>query len=435
MVSVRPSRWPVVASLVLLVASACSAADQPGSSPTTGTSADVPGVTATEIRIGVDDINLVSATVNVAGTSRGPAQQYTDALLADLNAKDGVAGRRVVPVYHTYQVQNYPGFLDQEQAACAHYTEDAKVAVVIGQSFGHSENFLACLARRGVPFLESGFSVHGAPTFRRFPLYFNPSTPPRTELITATVDSLHQREFLPAGSRVGRVLFDDLSTPDMVEALEGALAANGLALTKLVTLPRPQSPADGQASAASAVLQLKDAEVDRVLGAVNIEQLMQRAETQDYHPLYAMDSQAGLGGLPTRVPARQLRGALAVGWVPALDVDAGRDPGSWPARQRCLDIMASAGIKLPDRNAERGALSHCDVVSLLAAGAERSRGALDGESLRRAIEGLGSSFEPASTFATRFGPDRHAGAAVIRTLAFHEGCTCFSYTSGDVPLG
>jgi hypothetical protein len=48
------------------------------------------------------------------------------------------------------------------------------------------------------------------------------------------------------------------------------------------------------------------------------------------------------------------------------------------------------------------------------------------------IDNVGAAFGSPLTFGERFGPDRHAGAAAFRPVAFLSKCSCFAYTGAVV---
>ena len=47
--------------------------------------------------------------------------------------------------------------------------------------------------------------------------------------------------------------------------------------------------------------------------------------------------------------------------------------------------------------------------------------------LEQAIEAIGSSYAPASTFALHWRTGHHDAAGGYRSLTFDSGCTCFKY--------
>ncbi len=59
---------------------------------------------------------------------------------------------------------------------------------------------------------------------------------------------------------------------------------------------------------------------------------------------------------------------------------------------------------------------------------------MSANAFRVAAESLGPSFPSALAYGVAFGPTRHSGVAAVRYAAFDESCTCFKYTSGNIPI-
>src|SRR6476619_2664814 len=91
--------------------------------------ADDSAVTKDKIRIGVSYVDL--AAVRAAGIKRdhGDYEKAFQTVIDDVNAKGGVNGRTIVPVYAPIN----PIGTDPAQQACVKLTEDEKVFAVIGQ--------------------------------------------------------------------------------------------------------------------------------------------------------------------------------------------------------------------------------------------------------------------------------------------------------------
>lgn len=119
-----------------------------GQTTTTGfTPTDTPlgrGVTATTIKIGVAlvDFDCIKQFVN---SIRQDQQAIYQAYIDDINAHGGVAGRKIVPVYHTFCPIGTSGTV----TLCTQFAQDDKVFAVIG-NFTDSTNDGAsqeCLAK------------------------------------------------------------------------------------------------------------------------------------------------------------------------------------------------------------------------------------------------------------------------------------------------
>jgi hypothetical protein len=333
-----------------------------------------------------------------------------------------VAGRTIVPFYYRYERET---FVDQEQAACAHYGEDAKVAVVIGQSFGHTADFLACLARHNILFIEGGRIDNDATILDRFPLYANPDWMNMTRAARILAPALVDQGFFGPGSVVGILSDERPQYRRTTEIIIKELAARGVKVSKVVrtSITQSSSIADGQAQIASAVLKMKSPpEANRVIFWSNAAfYFVAAAEAQHYRPTYGMstnDFPTFLMTWPGTVK-EQFRGLKGVGWFPNVDVSY---PDHWPAWDRCVALMKAAGLTWSDSNAERGALVHCDLGWLLAAAGSRAGRRLTPATLLAGIEAVGGAFESAAIPVASFGPGRHDAAVAVRNLAYFERC-------------
>src|SRR6476619_3910781 len=90
--------------------------------------ADDSAVTKDQIKVGityVDVASLKSAGINL---DHGNYEKSYMAVINDLNAKGGITGRKIVPVFAPVN----PIGTDPAQAACVKLTEDEKVFAAIG---------------------------------------------------------------------------------------------------------------------------------------------------------------------------------------------------------------------------------------------------------------------------------------------------------------
>src|SRR5213078_4705671 len=93
------------------------------------------GVTATTVTVGVAyQANLDAANRALGGDKITSGNQVDEAkiLVQDINNHGGLAGRRLIPEFFAYDAQSAQPYDAQDQAACAHFTQDVKVFAVIG---------------------------------------------------------------------------------------------------------------------------------------------------------------------------------------------------------------------------------------------------------------------------------------------------------------
>jgi ABC-type branched-subunit amino acid transport system substrate-binding protein len=126
---------------------ACGSSGKKSSVTTTtggaGSTALAVGVTPTEIKLGVAliDFNCVKDFVDSIRVDQDKVYQ---AFIDDINAKGGVAGRKIVPVYDTYCPIGTAGVL----GVCTKLTEDDKVFAVTGNFFDSSGDGQVCVAKQ-----------------------------------------------------------------------------------------------------------------------------------------------------------------------------------------------------------------------------------------------------------------------------------------------
>ena len=415
------------------------AAPVPGAKSAAPSSPAAHGVSEGSINVGilVEDFDKSAATFAVKDSGQGDQQAQAQAVINYINAHGGAGGRTLVPVFH----HNDPAsgtFAQQNQAACAAFTEDHKVLAVTPQNF-EMDSLIACLAKKGVPLVATDH-VFGAWSDQvQLDQYADYLYLPSTMNFTrsgAVIDGLFGAGFFGNKPKIGLLYLDSPSIVRAVDkAVKPALAAHGLQLTDAVAISAPASETDvsnDAAQASSAVLRFRSENIDHVLfleGAGEIPFLfMPQADAQGYRPRYGLSSYDEPEWLTVNAPLSQLAGALGVGWIPSLDVADTQDPGN-PAAALCLQIMKAAGQNVTqDRSHEHSAFGFCSSLFFLQA-AFTGAPSLDPKGLRTRIESLGSTFASALTFSTSFRPGRHDGAATAATLAFDGGCSCFKYTS------
>ncbi len=150
----RRLRTPASFLLVALLLAACGSGTKSASDSTTtaaasgGSGSTAPisktlgtGVTASTIKIGVALVNFKCIEPYIQ-TTRVDEYKVYDAFIADLNAKGGIAGRKIVPVYKTF----CPIVPAPALALCTQFTEDEHVFAVIGDFVDLTGQAQPCIA-------------------------------------------------------------------------------------------------------------------------------------------------------------------------------------------------------------------------------------------------------------------------------------------------
>ena len=418
-----------------------------------------PGVTATTIAIGLPvTVNGKAAAAAIGasgdGVGGGDERAQWKVVLDDVNDHGGLLGRKVVPVYWEHDATDQTPIDQQENQACATYTQDNKVFAVVQQEATPGESLQACLAKAHVAQVYEDLTRADTSTFQRYPAYLEAGTLQMDRVAALWPGELARVGYFSPWStttasaggaapvKVGIISFDDPSTQRAVEKyLRPALKAVGHPDDVWVQIHYPTSTADNGGSISaiqSAALKMASEGITHVLpfdsqGAGIGGFFAVGADSQKYYPRYGLNSGVGAQTLHDAGvwPTSQLHGSVGFGWVPLLDLPFSDNPDTGPysndARRRCVKLMTAAGQAMSSAIVERQAIGKCDAFSLLAQALARS-GTPTVAGLVSGVDALGTSFTSGLTFATSFDRDHHDGAAAVRSFAFDEACTCMRYT-------
>jgi ABC-type branched-subunit amino acid transport system substrate-binding protein len=138
----------LLACVVVITLSACGSSGKSGGGSTTTKAASGGdstklgvGVSATDIKVGISlaDFDCVKSFVD---SIRVDQDQVYGAFIDDINAKGGIAGRKITPVYDTF----CPLGSAPPLAVCTKLTDDDKVFAVIGTFVDFSGDAQTCVA-------------------------------------------------------------------------------------------------------------------------------------------------------------------------------------------------------------------------------------------------------------------------------------------------
>lgn len=389
------------------------------------------------VKIGVrypNNSQALIASVGFSGVNPGDSKAMAQAVVDDVNAHGGIAGRRIEPVYFPFDVtgSTAPGGGDSEQQkACATFTEDNLVFAVVSPIIS-GPILQDCLNKEGVVFVEDNWGFFDPTTAG--PGYWNPSYPDAVRGVSALVDRLVTDKVLGPAAKIGAVFQEYPDRRRVLEqGLRPALARHGLKIDDTVawTASNAQQLSVG-------VLRFKTEGVTHVfiLDPSGLETFgwMTESESQTYRPKQLIDTrnypflQAG------QSPAAQLENTRGIGWVPSADLGLQTDAERSSADKHCLAVVAKAGQNMNDATNVRVAMAFCDTFDFLKRAAG-SASPLTLAAVRSGGEAMGDHFVPTGSFATRFGPGRHDGAAAARDLVFDGPCGCFRYSGPVFSIG
>lgn len=374
-------------------------------------------------------------SLGFSGVATGDQAAMTQSVVAYINAHGGFAGHQVnVLIYDVNVADALENPNSAYQAACAYFTQDHHVFAVASYLSLLPESFYSCMQQHHVP-VDTPDEEFSASFLNQYAdTVISQSAPNYTRLMADSVDALWSSGWLTASSKVGVVAFDTAAGHSSVDAgLVPALSQHGLTLTDSF-YTSTDSSADSQYQ--EGVLNFKTAGVDRVFFAVGGEPVYfaLAAEQEAYHPYYELSSLEYPGVLEQDLPADQLVGAAGIGFDPYIDLDDAHWPKvNTPGEGRCLSALKAAQQNLSSGTTMAIGAWICDDWFLFQT-ALVDQQIVTSDSLMRGVDGLGSRFSSASTFATYFASGRRDGPSEYRLNAFQSGCSCFTYQSSQRAL-
>jgi ABC-type branched-subunit amino acid transport system substrate-binding protein len=385
-----------------------------------------------------------------AAISRGDERQNFRAVIDAINEKGGVAGRKLVPVFHAQDAQSSEPNASQDQAACSTFTEDTKVFAV--GSIGITDTFSACLAKAGVLQITSGPLIFYDDAYmRRFSTFFNFRLT-QERMMRALVPALQRQGYFSgwdanlgrAAQGQAKVGIVTLDPPEFVRPVEKTL---------LPTLAKAGQPVDSKlifriayaattkqaggtaADVQSAVLRLRDAGATHVIvqdaTAFMTLTFLNAARNQRYFPRLGVNSGSGIQALfdSGAVDGAQFNGAVGLGWLPNIDLPAGQGTKLLTsATKECLDNNKKrTGQRFTSTNATQIALNACDSVNGIVEAIRNAGPTINVTTGKAGAGKIGGSLRTAGIPKAFFGPQRHDALETGFDLFWDSGCSCAKY--------
>jgi hypothetical protein len=382
-----------------------------------------------------------NAALGVTTSASSDPKSIMAALVGGLNKHAGLAGRRLDVDYYTVDSTS-SDYSSQAEAACAHFTQDAPVPVVLDVAFGNRYGMATCLAKHGVADFGTGTTDSVSDNAVR--LYAAPNAMTSTRRYPAVIAGLHATRYVTSSNKIG-VLLEDC--PYLQRAYQQAILPeiSRLGLNRVDTQSFQCTTgfsSAGPASSAiqSAVLRFRSDGVDRLLMVSDYEQvalllIANDAESQGWRPGYMLSSTAQAEVMRSNIPSGQQPQMRGVGWSPGLDVD---DPHTAlsAADRRCLELIKEGGIAVAGWQNTYIATAECSEMFFLAAALQASGGKAQASALMPAVDSLGTSYISPGIVDGRtfFRSGRRDGPAAVAPFAYVSGCGCLRYTGGPEPV-
>ena len=358
-------------------------------------------MTKDEIKIGVSYVDL--AAVRAAGINRdhGDYEKAYQTVIDDFNAKGGVNGRKIVPVYAGID----PIGTDPAQQACVKLTEDEKVFAAIGQFQGDAP--LCFVEQHETPIVGGGVTSEYLKRAKA-PWY---TLDPSEADIALTVDALAKDGAFKKG-KVG-VVAAAVDESSVEEVVLPALKKNKVSPTVAInSAPTGDIPA-GEAETDTILERFKADGVKTILavgGAITL--VAQRLAKTDYRPRLVATNQGAFSAYINTPGGDKsvLKDAITGG--PGFAYDD-------PTLTKCRDAVAKATGKTMVEFPEVGAPSYrtsadtaCRYVALFAELATAAGKKLTTASFGKAAQKAGSVTVPGSG-SIAYEPDTHTFAQPV----------------------
>src|SRR3954452_22480392 len=396
----------------------------------------------------VDQRNDGAADSGLGASNSDPGNFKADynVMIKYINAHGGIAGHPLKPVFAYFDAASSESISTQEQRACDTWTHDNHVfAILVGQS----ELLKACAQRAGVVQLSIEESSTDSTGFARYPAFVEITAVGLDREGPATVNGLNQLHYFSGvrSNQVGIVTWD---LPQYHHAIQygylPVLRRLGINVSsdhqRFLHVPDTAGDvATTSTDARAAAFKFARDGVTHVLildghagiatgGVVHLE-FMLNAEGLHYRPRYGLNETAAYSAGATTYPKAQQHGAVGIAWGPGADGSTNPDPGTpyATARARCMKIMSDGGIDASNPNADANLVGVCDELFFMQQVGSHISGAISTASFINGVARLGTSYQPAGTYATSF-VGRRDGASQARNVAFDDGCTCYRYVSG-----
>jgi ABC-type branched-subunit amino acid transport system substrate-binding protein len=432
-----------------------------GSTPVPSTrGANGLGVTDKTISIGFgysDNGQAANSTIGGGSLTTGDDLANAKAVIADINEHGGIAGRKVIGVFHAYDNTSAQPGTAQDQAACSAWIDDAKVIAVIGGNL--TDVLPACLKKAGITFLKIGALVGEDKEFlREYPNEFLLGTLTQDRYLADVVSTFQRQKYFTGWNTVSGAPANKAATVAVMtyDATSFSRAVKNVLLPKLKGIGHPVQPFNvytihkpaSQSDVGGTTAQIKNATLSMQQNGVThvvfndgsgllMGLFATNARSQGYYPRFGITSGAGPQGIYDAglVQARQLVGMSGNGWLPSIDLPAA-DGSKYAtaATKRCLKILKDrTGQTYDSTNAASIALGACDGLFAITQALKQAP-ALSPVGLIKGLESLGGSFD--SPILPRFflSPTQHDSAIQGYDQNWVPSCTCVRYsTPHDIP--
>jgi ABC-type branched-subunit amino acid transport system substrate-binding protein len=382
------------------------------------------GITRDAIKLGVliPSDNSAKTGGSFSGVIGDPKAQW-NAFVNAVNAKGGILGRKIQPVYREYDGLD----LDAQRAACVYLTEQAKVFAIVNSGGFYGDPILCVTQQHKTPFI--GQAGEALDYYQKSNgLYF--STTPNKDRVLKNMVAAAVRDGVYKGKTIGLLSREGIDAIPVDRSLKPTLAAYGIKLAYEARISSDDSAAQSQIPLE--VQQMKTHHVDFIMlttGLIVANVFVQQADSQRYTPQY-MTSDFASGGTDIYTVGMPASFAGAITYT-ALRTGEARAGMPEPAHDAaCRKTYEKASGKAMDRTTTEYSLTvtACGILSefvhgMVAAGVNPTR-----RLLSNALQAVGSWEVPFSG-AGSWSRNKFDAPDVVRRGTWKSDCKCW------VPVG
>jgi ABC-type branched-subunit amino acid transport system substrate-binding protein len=386
------------------------------------------GITDTSIKIGVPVIAGAEAVAGLLGAANirpGNNELETKALVADINSRGGINGRKIDAQFYAVNFGDPTNVEVNALAACNHFADDLKVFAIL-MVINPPSSFVSCAAQKGVVMLNGSLNplddviIQGAQ-----PWYYSPTLVSQTRFWNPLLDSVGKRGVIKPGDKVGVFALDEPPFPRVAEQVViPGLKARGY---QVAAYERVST----EAAIQNAVLRFRQSGATHVIfvQASGIADLLffRQAEAQKYRPTYLMSSYDVPGYLlEGNVAPEQIAGIQGIGWSALADVQPSREPLS-AQESRCFQLLTKGGEAQSQRQDYLTAEFMCDLVWSFEAIARAAGPQLSTVTFRSGFHAVGSTYKPVVPKDVDLSGNRVDGVSTFRPFGYTASCKCLQY--------
>ncbi len=374
--------------------------------------------------------------IGASGNYDSDQEKLVHAMVDEINATGGVAGRKLTVVIEKHDQTNQSQEAQTRQAneICTKFTEDEHVFMVIALAAQSSFYTYRCFADHETP-IYSELSATDDGDFLRYRPWLLPSLwLSKTRMGKLLALELDRQNFL--SKKMGLISVDlPMFKRSAEQALIPGIQRRGGKVIDKVYLKIDYQ--DIAASLSAAVLRFKQKGINRVLmwegpgGGIWLI-FAREAESQGYRPDYGVTSDENPREISEQMPEEQLPGTKGYGWSLTYDVSDKKQPPLTAKEKRCFAIMKKrAGTNYNHRGSkfDSDGLKFCESFWLMQEALEPARGRQFGRGdVYTLYTALRSSFGPTQFADSLFSRRKADAISVYAPFKYISGCKCFDYT-------